>query len=258
MIPEAHITAWAQQAPWPTRDQVEQDLILSRLIVEIANHDLLGDELVFRGGTCFHKLHLPNALRYSEDLDYVRTSAGGIGPITAALTDLGEELGFDMSTKMSEHPKIRFRSEFTDSAAPMRVKVEIDTRERTPARELLRLPHSVDSPWWAGRADVLTFEPVELVATKIRALHQRKKGRDLFDMWLALMQLDLDPTEILACFESYRPDGFTAGVALAAFDEKIGDNAFRTDLGPLATEYPAGYDIDTAAVLIRSELLERL
>ena len=46
MIPAGHITRWAKNAPWPTREQVEQDLVLSRLIVEIANHPLLGDELV--------------------------------------------------------------------------------------------------------------------------------------------------------------------------------------------------------------------
>lgn len=36
----------------------------------------------FRGGTALHKLHLESAYRYSEDLDYVRTSASGIGPLT--------------------------------------------------------------------------------------------------------------------------------------------------------------------------------
>jgi predicted nucleotidyltransferase component of viral defense system len=72
VIPAASITAWARNAPWPTPDQIEQDLLLSRLICEIAAHPNLGDELVFRGGTCLHKLHLPQSLRYSEDLDYVR------------------------------------------------------------------------------------------------------------------------------------------------------------------------------------------
>ncbi len=65
MIPAANITAWSHVAPWPTDDQVEQDLVLSRLIVEIANHPVIGDELVFRGGTCLHKLALPEPLRYS-------------------------------------------------------------------------------------------------------------------------------------------------------------------------------------------------
>ena len=85
MIPEVVITRWSNDAPWPSRDQVEQDLVLSRLICEIANHNLLGDELVFRGGTCLHKLHLQRALRYSEDLDYVRVTAGPIGPVFGAI-----------------------------------------------------------------------------------------------------------------------------------------------------------------------------
>jgi predicted nucleotidyltransferase component of viral defense system len=75
MIPASLITHWAGRVPWATRDQVEQDLMLSRLIIEIARNDLLGDELVFRGGTCLHKVHLPTPRRYSEDLDYVDVRA---------------------------------------------------------------------------------------------------------------------------------------------------------------------------------------
>lgn len=60
MIPVAAITNWSRVAPWLSPDLVEQDLVLSRLICEIAGHPLLGTELVFRGGTCLHKLHLPS------------------------------------------------------------------------------------------------------------------------------------------------------------------------------------------------------
>jgi predicted nucleotidyltransferase component of viral defense system len=74
LIPPAYINAWAAQAPWPNDADIEQDLILSRLMIEIANDDLLGPELAMRGGTCLHKLYLPEPLRYSEDLDYVRTT----------------------------------------------------------------------------------------------------------------------------------------------------------------------------------------
>jgi predicted nucleotidyltransferase component of viral defense system len=258
VIPAANITAWAGQAPWPTRDQVEQDLVLSRLIVMIAEHDLLGSELVFRGGTCLHKLHLPAPLRYSEDLDYVRTTSGGIAPVTRALTEIGEGLGFDVSTNVSTHPKVRYRGQFTASGSPMRVKVEINTHERETARSLIRLPHAVESPWWSGQADVLTFVAAELVATKIRALYQRRKGRDLFDLWLALTQMELDPAEILDCFEPYRPDGYTQALAVANFDAKVDHVGFRTDLETLVQDPPAGYSIDDAAALVRAELIERV
>lgn len=258
MIPEADITGWAAQAPWPSRDQVEQDLLLSRLIVTIANHELLGAELVFRGGTCLHKLHLPRPLRYSEDLDYVRTTAGGISDITRALTEIGETLGLEVSTQMSQFPKVRFRERFTDSDAPMRVKVEINTYERTTARDLIRLRHRVESPWWTGEADVRTFCAEELVATKLRALYQRRKGRDVFDLWLALTEMNLDPEEIIACFEPYRPETYTRRDALANFDAKLDHEGFRHDLDSLVLDPPDGYSIDEAGALVRSQLLERV
>jgi hypothetical protein len=111
MIPEAFVTAWSARAPWPTPAQVEQDLLLSRVLIEMYQNDYLSNELVFRGGTCPHKLHLPTPRRYSEDLDFVRTTSSGIGPLTKAVTALGERLGFDVSTRISQHPKIYLRTD---------------------------------------------------------------------------------------------------------------------------------------------------
>jgi len=101
LIPAANITAWRSRAPWPEDNQVEQDLILSRLMIEIAKHDLLGDELSMRGGTCLHKLHLPAPLRYSEDLDYVRRTNSGVGPILDAVREIAEGMGLkDRGTQL--------------------------------------------------------------------------------------------------------------------------------------------------------------
>jgi len=51
-------------------------------------------------------MFLPEPLRYSEDLDYVRTTAGGIGNVMKRLTALGRELGYKVNTKMSKYPKV--------------------------------------------------------------------------------------------------------------------------------------------------------
>lgn len=257
MIPAAAITHWSRGAPWPTRDQVEQDLVLSRLIREIATHPVLGDELVFRGGTCLHKLHLPHSLRYSEDLDYVRATHGPIGPFLDALRDIAADLGMDAATEVGQFPKFFFRSTFESGAGRLQIKVEINTYETSPARPHIRLPYRVDSPWWSGESDVLTFEPAELMATKLRALYQRRKGRDLFDLWLALTQMRLDPGDILDCFGPYRPDGHTTATAVANLQEHVADVGFRTDLLDLVGE-DTGFDIDEAAALVTRQLLERL
>lgn len=51
MIPANAITEWSVQRRWPTREQIEQDLLLSRAICAMADDPYLSSELVFRGGT---------------------------------------------------------------------------------------------------------------------------------------------------------------------------------------------------------------
>lgn len=108
------IIQWGVNHPWQNENQIEQDLLFSMAMIEIANDPLLGSELVLRGGTAFHKLFLPEPYRYSEDLDFVRTSAGGIGDVMKRLTLLGRELGFEVRTKMGEFPKVYWRFSFED------------------------------------------------------------------------------------------------------------------------------------------------
>ena len=71
MIPSQNIVAWANVVPWVEPRQVEQDLIISRSLVEMFSDPSLRDALRFRGGTALNKLHLPAPLRYSEDIDLV-------------------------------------------------------------------------------------------------------------------------------------------------------------------------------------------
>ena len=81
MIPAQNIVAWGNVVPWTDARQVEQDLIISRALVEIFSDPMLREALRCRGGTAFNKLHFPAPLRYSEDIDLVRTSHGPIGPV---------------------------------------------------------------------------------------------------------------------------------------------------------------------------------
>lgn len=90
MIPSQNIVAWGATVPWANNRQIEQDLIISRSIVEIFSDDFLRDELRLRGGTALNKLYFPKPLRYSEDIDLVRTSSGPIGPILDQLRSVLE------------------------------------------------------------------------------------------------------------------------------------------------------------------------
>ncbi len=226
------------------------------MIIEITNHPLLGTELVFRGGTCFHKLWLDHPWRYSEDLDYVRTTASGVGPILDALRDVGDSVGFDVAkTDVGRHPKIRFDSTFVGGSR-MRIKVEINTFERSPAEPTVTRPLSVENAWFSGAANVATFTLEELVATKIRALYQRRKGRDLFDLWLAIEHGDATPEGIAACFSPYWPDGWSTALARENLDAKVNDERFTTDLDLLVNDWPDDYSIEAGAAAAASVLDE--
>lgn len=132
MIPRDFITEWRSQAPWVDDAQVEQDLVISRALVEIFSNETLHDALAFRGGTALYKLHLP-AARYSEDIDLVQVKAEPAGPIMAALHDvlnpwLGEPSYKQTNARITY--KYRFQSE---DGLPLRLKVEIvDLRLNLP------------------------------------------------------------------------------------------------------------------------------
>lgn len=78
-----------------------------------------------------------------------------------------------------------------------------------------------------GEAAVPTFHLTELIATKVRALYQRKKGRDLCDLRLAVRHAGLAPDDIAACFAPYRPESWSAGRALENLEAKLNDAQFR-------------------------------
>jgi len=88
-----------------------------------------------------------------------------------------------------------------------------------------------------GEADLLTYGPEELLGTKVRALYQRKKARDLFDLSATISRLPhLDTQAVVDCFLRYMEhDGLR--VTRAQFEanlaEKTADDAFLRDVPPL-------------------------
>ncbi len=142
----------------------------------------------------------------------------------------------------------------------MRLKIEINTREHFNVYGLVHKHFRVKNPWYDGKVDITSYNLEELLATKLRALYQRKKGRDLYDLWLALSTLTVDEEAVAACFAKYLEHS-RLRVARAEFeanlDEKLNSTAFRVDVQPLLRD-GAAYDVDVAAALIQERLLSRL
>lgn len=205
MIPQADIMEWRTKAPWGTFEQVEQDLVISRAVVMLFSNDLLADQLAFRGGTAMHKMHLGPAARYSEDIDLVQLKAGKITPVQDAIRGTLDGL-LGKPRRSSKQRGTTLEYHFPSETPPvvrMRLKLEINTREHFSVLGITRHPFAVESRWFSGTCNVPTYPLNELLGTKLRALYQRNKGRDLFDLWYGITIGKADPSVIVKAFRKY-------------------------------------------------------
>lgn len=261
MIPKDFITEWRSQAPWVLDSQVEQDLVICRALVTMFQHPHLAKALAFRGGTALFKLHFPPA-RYSEDIDLVQVSAGPIKPILDPLREvLDPWLGGPAVRPRKNGIRLIYRFESED-ALPLRLKVEINTREHYSLHGTVEEPFRVESRWFSGEAAIRTYSLEELLGTKLRALYQRKKGRDLFDLWYAFNGSRAAPSidAVVEAFLGYMEHGGNK-ISRALFEqnllEKRKDPQFAGDIAPLLTA-GSRYDFEAAFDFVLQTLIARL
>ena len=235
MIPELHIRDWKKQAPWQSNGQVEQDLIISRAIVEIFSDDFLCNSLAFRGGTALHKLYISPQIRYSEDIDLVQIK---VEPIKATMDKIRKVLSFlgkpIIKQKIHNNTLIfRFESEMPP-IVNLRLKIEINTREHLNILGLKEIPFEVKNAWFSRQCNITGYTIEELLSTKLKALYGRKKGRDLFDLYCALTLLDIDIEKLLHCckihYEHAELKPPTAKQFMRNMEEKLSDSEFTNDI----------------------------
>ncbi|MBR07671.1 MAG: nucleotidyltransferase [Rickettsiales bacterium] len=205
MIPKPHIAKWKDHAPWTTNEQVEQDLIISRALVALFSDEFLSENLAFRGGTALHKLYLNPAPRYSEDIDLVQIKVGPIKPILQRIDEVITFFEEERVVKVKANNNTllyRFNSEYSPDTR-LRLKIEINCREHFNLLGWNSFPFSVKSEWFTGKCNITTYHLDELLGTKLRALYQRKKGRDLFDLYYANQNAKLDFDRIIHCYNKY-------------------------------------------------------
>jgi predicted nucleotidyltransferase component of viral defense system len=249
MIPKADIVAWRQVAPWISDAQVEQDLLISRALVVIFRETSIAEQLAFRGGTALHKLYFNPACRYSEDIDLVQIEPGPIGKILDVLQDvLNVFLGKPRRVQKERSVTLIYRIDSEGPPlVPLRLKIEINTKEHFGVMGLFRRPFSVRSRWFTGECTITTFTLEELLATKVRALYQRRKGRDLFDLWYGITEGKADALKIVEVFKAYmKAEGHVVKGAdyLKNIEAKMSHPGFINDVTPLL---PADIDYDTKA-----------
>lgn len=204
MIPRAELQE--RQAEWGlTEEVVEKDYVLGWLLSGIGADPRLGSHWVFKGGTCLKKCFV-ETYRFSEDLDFTVLAGGPLMPddlipvLTEILDGIEQETGISLLAKA---PIIRLRPEGRSAegrvyyrgprGAPGEAKVKLDlTYDETvvepPVSRKIAHPYGDDLP---GDASVQCYSFAEVFAEKLRALVQRTRPRDLYDVVNLYRRADL-------------------------------------------------------------------
>ena len=262
MLPRRYIEEWKEFAPWPEDAQVEQDLVIEKALLELYADPFLQERLALRGGTALHKLFLKPQVRYSEDIDLVQIKAE---PIKDTLTAIRKQLDFlgKPVVKQKANNNIlvyRFESEIPP-VINLRLKIEINCREHFNVLGYKEIEHTIENTWANGSCKLITFEVEEMLGTKLRALYQRKKGRDLFDLYYALSNLELDTSILTSCYKKYMAFSVenppTQKQFLLNIEKKMQDPDFDGDIYGLLRP-GIEYDQNKAYELIKTELIEKI
>lgn len=280
---QSHLTAWQEHAPWPKRSQIEQDLRLSRGVAALFEDEVLREHVAMRGGTVLHKAHLAPAARYSEDIDLVLTKSMDtdvlerhlVRALTPALGTPAPSIFTDAWLalrnvgKPSKILSVKFKFIPVGLRKPATIKVDINLNEHQSLYPLVGVDlQSMDDEGEFVTARAVSYDINEMLGTKMRALLQRKQGRDLYDLWHAWTQSEahetayaVDGRKAMQAFEWYLANEETT-MGRAEAEEllsiRVRNQDFRKDMDTLLRPGLTKFDVDAAADVVRSAYLVHL
>ena len=268
------VHAHQAEVPWPSLLQVEQDLLLCRTMAALFTDKFLSGQLAMRGGTLLHKVHLAPAARYSEDIDLVAVGDRPEDHIRRALRRvLAPVLGkpqrsawewVRLAVRNTVRPSKVLRMTYAVSSAvepgqDLRIVVEVNVTERASHRPITDMRFGFPFRGEKIENAVRGYEINEMLGTKLRALFQRRRGRDLFDLHRAITIAGsgFDAAAVIDSFLHYLAQEETkAGRAefIALLDSYLADPGFLSDMDDLLRQ-GIDYDPLEAGRVVRRTLL---
>ena len=263
--------------PWPSQVQVEQDLLLCRTMVALFDDAFLQSQIAMRGGTLLHKVYLAPAARYSEDIDLVVVGDRPEGHIRKALNrvlsgvlgtpklSVWEDLKLAIRNTVKPSRVLRMTYAMQSLMEPgsnLEIVVEANVTERTPHLPVIQIPFEFPFQDTVVSTKVSGYDIHEMLGTKMRALFQRRRGRDLFDLYwaLRLAKPAVAPAGIIESFQHYlKLEGSAAGRGefIALLDAHLADRGFCSDMKQLVRS-GIEYDPQQAGEYVKAKLLALL
>lgn len=214
MIPKQEVMALAAELQLQAH-VVEKDYALGWLLAGIAAHPAIGDRWVFKGGTCLKKCYF-ETYRFSEDLDFTLQDAEHLDE--AFLTGVFEEVSdwvyeacglqlppearkFEIFSNprgnLSAQGRIGYRGPLGRAGDPPRIKLDLAADEVLVLAPVKRPVHHPYSDLPEDGIHVLSYSFEEVFAEKMRALAERQRPRDLYDVVHLYRRQDLQPDRAL-------------------------------------------------------------
>ena len=276
-ITRQDILAHQTVVPWSAQYQVEQDLLLCRAMAALFDDAFLSSQIAMRGGTLLHKVHLAPAARYSEDIDLVVVGDRPEDHVRRAIRRvLADVLGLPkasvwgtltLAIRNAVKPSKVLRMTYSlpsiiEPGRMLDIVVEANATERKPHRAVVEMPFSFPFRDKPVQTRIKGYDIHEMLGTKMRAMFQRKRGRDLIDLYWALTKspTPVDPSAIIESFQHYmKQEGTTAGRAefIEILEGHLRDRGFCSDMAPLART-GITYNPQTAGKYIKANLLKLL
>ncbi len=263
MISRAYIIEWRNSAPWILDSQVEHDLILNRLLVELFSNKIFSNALILRGGTALYKIYFKNkVIRFSEDIDLVQIKNEPIGDLmTVSRTICNPVLGTPKYKQTQGRVTFYYKTMSEISPiVPLKFKIEISTIEHYSLFKKVRKEFNMVSRWFSGDTILKTYSINELMGTKMRALYQRRKGRDLFDLWYVLTNYKCNIDKIILAFKFYLDKQYlkiSKSEYIKNLEKKLDDSQFLNDTKNILSPN-LDFDYKKACELIFDKLIHHI
>ena len=170
-------------------DVVEKDYVLGWLLVGIGR-SRAAPGLALKGGTALSKVYFPGAWRLSEDLDFTflepRGSRGLADALTGEFASLVREAAPGLRAALRDPPHLagdnylQARVRFEGPIGAGTIKIEASREDPVgPLRSRSLPPSEFDYP----RARVRVYSLENMVSEKLRAMAERRRARDYYDVW---------------------------------------------------------------------------
>jgi len=186
-ITRIKIENWASVLKIENLILAEHDYRILFLLKDIYSHPFLSNRLCLKGGTAINKLFLKETSRLSIDLDF--NIIGEKERVFKERKEIKGKLIEMLRRQKMEKIKVKSRyDELTVSGRykpifgeKQKIKLEISYIERIPILDPVEKEMKIP----LGKIRVKTYRIEELLATKIRALYDRLKGRDIYDLYFS-------------------------------------------------------------------------